>query len=84
MEILEDRSLLSTYTPGPLVLISHPDPLANYPGVLGSDVAAGPYAAVNPRNPSNIAAIWMDQYPNGNVLEHEVGHLLWYGHDRAG
>ena len=31
MEILEDRSLLSTYTPGPLVLISNPDPLADCP-----------------------------------------------------
>jgi hypothetical protein len=68
VELLEDRSLLSTYTPGTLVLISHPDPLANYPGVLGTDVQAEPYVAVNPTNPNNIAAIWMDQFPNGNAV----------------
>lgn len=69
VEILEDRSLLSTYTPGPLVLISHPDPLTNaLPGLLGTDVAAEPYVAVNPTNPNNIAAIWMDQYPNANAV----------------
>jgi hypothetical protein len=69
MELLEDRSLLSAYTPGPLALISHPDPLVNAPpGVLGTDVAAEPYVAVNPTNPNNIAAIWMDQYPNANAV----------------
>lgn len=69
LELLEDRSLLSNYIPGPLVLISHPDPLINAPpGVLGTDVAAEPYVAVNPMNPNNIAAIWMDQYPNANAV----------------
>lgn len=68
MESLEDRSLLSSFTPGPLVLISNPDPLANFPGLLGTHVAAEPYVAVNPTNPNNIAAAWMDQFPNGNAV----------------
>jgi hypothetical protein len=61
LELLEDRWLLSTYTPGPLTLISNPDPLAGYRfGFLGANVAAEPYVAVNPANPQNIAAIWIE------------------------
>ena len=67
LEPLEDRSLLS-FTAGPLALISHPDPLGGIPGVLGTDVAAEPYVAVNPTNSNNMAAIWMDQYPNANAV----------------
>src|SRR5262245_21236012 len=64
LEALEDRCLLSSYTitdlgtlgggpsatltPGPLVLLSDPDPLANCPsGTLGADVAGEPYVVVN-------------------------------------
>jgi hypothetical protein len=61
VEPLEDRCLLSTYTPGPLVLLSSPDPLAACPpGGLGADVATEPYVAVNPANPKNIVAAWID------------------------
>jgi ELWxxDGT repeat protein len=75
---LWDPPPVGNYTPGPLVLISHPDPLANSPGVLGTDVAAEPYVAVNPTNPNNIAAIWMDQYPNGNAVSVTLdGGVTW-------
>src|SRR5262245_15789119 len=61
VELLEDRCLLATYTPGPLVLLSSPDPLPNAPpGFGGVNVAAEPYVAVNPRDPRNIVAVWMD------------------------
>src|SRR5262245_48067991 len=61
LEPLEDRRLLSAYTPGPLVLLSSPDPLpAAPPGFAGANVAAEPYVAVNPTNPDNIVAVWMD------------------------
>jgi hypothetical protein len=60
LESLEDRCLLSLST-GPLTLISSPDPLADcHLGFLKADVAAEPYVAVNPANPNNIAAIWID------------------------
>src|SRR5262249_10253529 len=61
LELLEDRCLLASYTPGPLVLLSDPDPLAGCPpGILPADVAAEPYVAVNPANPQNLAAMWID------------------------
>src|SRR5262245_56714111 len=61
LEPLEDRCLLSGYTTGPLVLLSSPDPLPNAPpGFSGTNFAAEPYVAVNPSNPKNIAAVWMD------------------------
>jgi hypothetical protein len=65
IEALEDRCLLSgpgsTFTPGPLVEISNPDPLAGCPpGSYPADVAAEPSVAVNPTNPNNIVAIWID------------------------
>jgi hypothetical protein len=67
LEHLEDRCLLS-FTPGPLVLISNPDPLANCPpGHLGADVAAEPYVTVNPTNRQNIVAEWIDHGQAGNV-----------------
>ena len=73
VENLEDRSLLSTYTAGPLVLVSNPDPLADCPpGLLGADVAAEPYVAVNPANPKNIAAIWIDQWRRGQCRRSDV------------
>jgi ELWxxDGT repeat protein len=75
---LWDPPPVGNYTPGPLVLISHPDPLADSPGVLGTDVAAEPYVAVNPTNPLNIAASWMDQYPNGNAVSVTLdGGVTW-------
>src|SRR5262249_8196733 len=68
IEALEARYLLSgpgsTFTTGPLVEISNPDPLANCPG---EDVAAEPYIAVNPTNPNNVAAVWIDHLNAGNV-----------------
>jgi hypothetical protein len=61
VEPLEDRCLLSGYTPGRLVEISNPDPLPTAPpGFGGTDVAAEPYVAVNPTNTKNIVAAWMD------------------------
>jgi hypothetical protein len=67
LEALEGRCLLS-FTPGPLVEVSNPDPLADCPpGTLGADVAAEPYVAVNPTNPNNIAAIWIDHGNAGLV-----------------
>src|SRR5690349_11659440 len=60
LEPLEDRCLLSTYAPGPLALLSSPDPLPDAPpGFGGVGVAAEPYVAVNPINPDNIVAVWM-------------------------
>src|SRR5262245_34363640 len=60
LEQLEDRCLLSL-TPGPLVLLSSPDPLPTAPpGFGGVNVAAEPCVAVNPTNPDNIAAVWTD------------------------
>jgi hypothetical protein len=60
VEPLEGRCLLS-YTPGPLVLLSSPDPLPTAPpGFGGVNMAAEPYVAVNPTNPRNIVAVWMD------------------------
>jgi hypothetical protein len=58
VEPLEDRCLLSSYTPAGLpVEISNPDPLPNAPpGFSGTDVAAEPYVAVNPTSPKNIVA----------------------------
>src|SRR5439155_17284220 len=54
--------------PGPLVLISSPDPLADCPpGRYGANVAVEPYVAVNPANPQNIAAIWIDHGGAGLV-----------------
>jgi hypothetical protein len=68
VEPLEDRCLLSGYTPGPLVEISNPDPLPNAPpGAEGANVALEPYLAVNPTNPKNIAAAWIDHPFAANV-----------------
>src|SRR5262249_11792466 len=84
LEALEDRCLLSSYTitdlgtlgggpsstltPGPLVLLSDPDPLANCPsGTLGADVAGEPYVVVNPANPKHIVAAWVDHGNAGIV-----------------
>ena len=68
MELLEDRSLLSNFTTGSLVPLSNPDPLANCPaGFLGANVSVEPYAAVNPTNPNNIVAIWIDHGTAGIV-----------------
>jgi hypothetical protein len=65
--VLEDRCLPS-YTPGPLVEVSNPDPLPNVPGDFGgTNFGAEPYVAVNPSNPKNIAAVWMDHPFNANV-----------------
>jgi len=51
----------SAYTPGPLRVLSSPDPLPSAPpGFGGVNVAAEPYVAVNPTNPRNIVAVWMD------------------------
>jgi hypothetical protein len=70
LEPLEERCLLSNYTTGPLMLISNPDPLAGCPpGSLGAaDVAVEPQVAVNPANPKNIAAIWIDHGTAGNAV----------------
>src|SRR5262245_5590090 len=69
LEPLEDRCLLSTYTPGPLVEVSSPDPLASYPpGPKGAIGAGEPDVAVNPANPKNIAAIWIDHGFADNVV----------------
>jgi hypothetical protein len=43
------------------VEVSNPDPLANCPpGFLGANVAVEPSIAVNPANPKNIVADWID------------------------
>jgi hypothetical protein len=72
IEALEDRCLLSgpgsTFTTGPLVEISNPDPLPSVPpGFSGTNFGAEPYVAVNPSNPQNIAAVWMDHPFNANA-----------------
>jgi hypothetical protein len=69
VEPLEDRCLLSSYTPGPLLEISNPDPLPNAPpgSFAGTNVAAEPYVAVNPTNPKNIVAAWTDHPFVANV-----------------
>jgi hypothetical protein len=67
LEQLQDRCLLSLTT-GPLALISNPDPLANLPpGPRGAGVMTEPYVTVNPANPKNMAAIWIDDGYAGNV-----------------
>jgi ELWxxDGT repeat protein len=56
------------YAAGPLVEISNPDPLPNAPpGFSGTNVGAEPYVAVNPANPKNIAAVWMDHPFSANA-----------------
>jgi probable HAF family extracellular repeat protein len=58
----------STLFPGALALISNPDPLPTaQPGFGGANVAAEPYVAVNPTNPQNIVAAWMDHPFVANV-----------------
>jgi probable HAF family extracellular repeat protein len=59
----------ATLTTGPLIEISNPDPLANCPpsGFQPPDEAAEPYVAVNPANPKNIVAEWIDHGFAGNV-----------------
>src|SRR5262249_7935310 len=67
LEQLEDRCLLS-FTTGALAQISNPDPLPNAPPEFGGpDVAAEPYVAVNPTNPKNIVAAWIDHPFAANV-----------------
>jgi BNR/Asp-box repeat protein len=68
LEPLEDRCLLSL-APGPLALISSPDVLAGFPtnGVLSADAAVEPYVAVNPANPKNNVAGWIDHNFAGTV-----------------
>src|SRR5438105_11978860 len=74
LEILEDRTVPSTLTPGPLVVASVPDPLAGcqhdeewqYPrGTRETEVE--PWVAVNPRNPNNIVAVWIAHDFSGTV-----------------
>jgi hypothetical protein len=68
LEQMRNRYLLSTYVPGPLVLLSSPDPLANLPPVpRGAGVMTEPYVAVTPANPNNMAAIWIDDGYAANV-----------------
>jgi hypothetical protein len=68
VEPLEDRCLLSGYTPGPLLMeVSNPDPLPNAPGDTGANVVLEPYLAVNPTNPKNIAAAWINHPFAANV-----------------
>src|SRR5947209_5900772 len=59
----------SVYAPGPLLLISNPDPLADCPPVPNHspNTADEPYVAVNPANTQNIVAEWMDHGQGGNV-----------------
>jgi ELWxxDGT repeat protein len=53
---------------GPLVEISNPDPLPSAPpGFSGTNFGAEPYVAVNPTNPKNIVAAWMDHPFNANA-----------------
>lgn len=70
IEPLEDRSLLSTYTPGPLVLTSSPDPMADCPPVpiLPPAASTEPYLAVNPANPQNIVSAWIGHGGAGNAI----------------
>jgi hypothetical protein len=69
LEPLEERCLLAAYTPGPLLLLSNPDPLASCPpGILPANVAAEPYVAVNPANPKDLAAIWIDHGFAGDTV----------------
>jgi hypothetical protein len=69
LEALEDRCVLSSYTTGPLTLISSPDPLSPGPsGFLNKNVAAEPHVVVNPANPRNIAAIWIDHGFSGDAV----------------
>ena len=62
VELLESRDVPSSgLTLGPLVEVSNPDPLASCPpGFLGANVATEPSIAVNPTNPKNIVASWID------------------------
>lgn len=55
--------------PGPLVLLSNPDVLADFPtnGVLSADAAVEPYVAVNPANTKNIVAGWIEHNFAGTV-----------------
>ena len=67
LERFEDR-LVPSFTTGSLVEISNPDPLANFPpGPRGAGVMTEPYVSVNPANPKNMAAIWIDDGYAGNV-----------------
>jgi hypothetical protein len=69
LEPLEDRCLPSGFSTGPLLLISNPDPLANSPpGFRGAGVTTEPQVTVNPADPNNIAAIWIDDGYAGNVV----------------
>src|SRR5262249_31075601 len=72
LECLEDRTVPSGPTLGPLVAISVPDPLAACPyptnwqhGTRDSEVE--PWVSVNPTNPNNIVAIWIAHDFSGNV-----------------
>jgi hypothetical protein len=74
VELLEDRSLLSGVTLGPLVQVSGPDPFAgstadNPAGQVGTlfpGTTVEPYFAVNPANPQNLVGIWTQyEWSNG-------------------
>jgi hypothetical protein len=68
LEPLEERCLLSTFIPRPLVEVSNPDPLPTAPpGITGVNAALETYVTVNPTNPKNIVAAWMDHPFYANV-----------------
>jgi hypothetical protein len=64
LELLEDRSLLSGVTLGPLIDLSDPDVLAAC-GSNGAEKES--YIAVNPANPNNIVVTWFGGGALGTV-----------------
>jgi len=72
LESLEDRTVPSTLTRGPLVVVSVPDPLAGCSHDrewqhATPNTEAEPWVAVNPTNPNNIVAIWIAHDFSGTV-----------------
>jgi hypothetical protein len=72
LESLEDRTVPSTLTPGPLVVVSVPDPLAGCQHLTEwqhgtRDTELEPLLSVNPTNPKNIVAIWIAHDFSGTV-----------------
>lgn len=72
LEPLEDRRMLSGFTPGPLVQVSGDSPLADCHDQLGDapeqlNVEREPWLAVNPTNGSNLVGMWMQDGVRGHV-----------------
>jgi hypothetical protein len=69
VEPLESRDVPSNFTPGSLVPVSGPSPFLDCqpPNAYGLNAETEPWVAVNPKDPNNLVAAWIQDRAMGIV-----------------